>query len=278
MTIHNFNFNLLSGGFSRITDTWTGTFHAQDKCFKLYLPLSGKASLLVDGKLRDIQPDNLYFISGWHIEYQECINDMDIIWLHLIPESATLQFILSKTSVFHCIPLKKIKGIKKDIKTFKSVFKPYEFGEERTSSFLLSDSIHLNCKLQIFILSAISAVLDQFDISQIEKEILKMEIFKNATDFMDQNYLDNPSLREIAGKQFMAPNYFHKKFHDTFGLTPYEYMLNKRINLAKELLSFSSLHIKEVAVKTGYKDEFHFSRTFKKITGMSPKDFRKQTP
>lgn len=59
-------------------------------------------------------------------------------------------------------------------------------------------------------------------------------------------------------------------------MTPSKFIKEYRINISKQLLWNFSLPISTVGDKVGYPDQFHFSKTFKQITGMSPSDYREQ--
>ena len=62
-------------------------------------------------------------------------------------------------------------------------------------------------------------------------------------------------------------------FKTYYGLTPMDYLVKTRIDESKFLLTNSSLKIKEVANEVGYEDSLYFSKVFKKITGVSPKEY-----
>jgi AraC-like DNA-binding protein len=249
-----------------------------DSCFKLYLPLSGRVFLDIDGERKTVEPESLYFISGWHIERQICDDYMEVVWLHFIPDSLRLQFLLSHSAAFRAMPAKKFEWARECFMQIHKVFAPFREDLKLTQQVRPNVPYHLRVKLQSVILAVISDILEEMDERIHKKGMEAMERFHRATDFMDKTFLENPSLRELAEKVFMAPNYFHKTFRETFGITPFNYMLNKRMNLARELLAFSPLTVKEIALKSGYKDEFHFSKTFKKHTGLSPKAFRNKIP
>lgn len=64
-------------------------------------------------------------------------------------------------------------------------------------------------------------------------------------------------------------------FKEAFGITPYKYLLDRRISFAKELLSDTVLSVKEIAGRLCFADEYYFSGIFKKKTGLSPLKYRK---
>ena len=63
-------------------------------------------------------------------------------------------------------------------------------------------------------------------------------------------------------------------FKNLYGITPYAYVLNKKIDFAKKLLTDTSLSVKEVATKLHFSDEYYFSNIFKKKVGVSPLRYR----
>ena len=70
------------------------------------------------------------------------------------------------------------------------------------------------------------------------------------------------------------PSYLVSIFKICYGLTPMDYLVNKRIDEAKVLLEDGSLKIKDIASVVGYEDSLYFSKVFKKFTGVSPKEYK----
>ena len=68
-----------------------------------------------------------------------------------------------------------------------------------------------------------------------------------------------------------------KMFKQYFGITPYQYFLDKKIGLAKKLLENTNLSIADIAKRLCFSSQFSFSNTFKKKTNMSPTTYRKWT-
>ena len=75
-----------------------------------------------------------------------------------------------------------------------------------------------------------------------------------------------------------SKEYFKKLFKKETAYSLHEYLNARRIGQAKKLLEQTNLKIKNIAHKCGYKDEFHFSKIFKKKTGFSPSDWSKNNP
>jgi len=69
---------------------------------------------------------------------------------------------------------------------------------------------------------------------------------------------------------------FRKKFESAVGMPPGRYVMARRIERARKLLALQSLTNSEISGMLGFHDEFHFSKTFSRLTGLSPREFRKQ--
>ena len=88
-------------------------------------------------------------------------------------------------------------------------------------------------------------------------------------------HLDTPlSLERLAAVAGMDLFRFARAFKQSTGSSPHRYLLEARINLAKELLRDPSLTITEIALQTGFATPSHFSVTFRRIAGVTPRAFR----
>ena len=99
-----------------------------------------------------------------------------------------------------------------------------------------------------------------------------------ARDVMDRDYaseLDIPSLARVAP---MSPAHFSRQFAATFGETPHRYLQRRRIERAMTLLRDQDRSVTEVALAVGYDSLGTFSRTFRRVTGRTPSDFRDEAP
>ncbi|MBN1669698.1 MAG: helix-turn-helix transcriptional regulator [Kiritimatiellae bacterium] len=92
---------------------------------------------------------------------------------------------------------------------------------------------------------------------------------------IERRYRARLAVKELADGAGLSVGYFTRAFKARFGLSPISYQQRLRIDAARNLLLSTSLLSKEIAWRTGFEDEYFFSKTFKKLAGVSPRAFRK---
>ncbi len=109
------------------------------------------------------------------------------------------------------------------------------------------------------------------DIYRDSKNIIGDSKIAKSVLYIEQNCLKRDFSLEIAAeKSFMSETYFRKLFKKELGVSPKQYVIEKRMEYAKGLLVAGYFSIREIAFQCGYNDEKHFSSEFKKHTGVSP--------
>jgi AraC family transcriptional regulator len=92
-----------------------------------------------------------------------------------------------------------------------------------------------------------------------------------------QDNLDQPlSLDDLAQVALLSPNYFISMFQRSTGMTPYKYVLQQRVEYAKELLTYSKLSLMEIAHKCGFPDQSQFTTTFRRHMGVTPGQYKRR--
>ena len=101
------------------------------------------------------------------------------------------------------------------------------------------------------------------------------EVVENVLIYLRENYAQQIDFSAIAEQQAVSAPYLSRIFKEQVGMTPSKFLADYRMQVAKKLLQDTSLSVKEVATRVGFSDQFHFSKTFKQFTGLSPVQFRK---
>jgi AraC family transcriptional regulator len=91
---------------------------------------------------------------------------------------------------------------------------------------------------------------------------------------VEEKLADNIRLVELAEAAGMSVFHFAKMFKKSTGQSPYQYVMARRIDTAKQLLRNQAMSVLEVSVRTGFVDQRHFTRVFRRKIGASPTAFR----
>ncbi|MDD3278105.1 MAG: helix-turn-helix domain-containing protein [Lachnospiraceae bacterium] len=109
----------------------------------------------------------------------------------------------------------------------------------------------------------------------IFKSVNKKYVVRQITKYLEKHYQEKISLDQIAANMYLSPFYISKIFKSETGDTPINYLINLRMEKAKEILDGEpTKSIQSIAAAVGYEDAYHFSKIFKKYSGMSPLHYR----
>ena len=126
---------------------------------------------------------------------------------------------------------------------------------------------HLYLFLDYFMRSTVSTVV---------KGSTKLQDYyiKEAITYIEQNFQNDISVVDIANRLGINRSYFGKIFKQTLKQTPQEFLINYRMIKANELLRLTKMSIGDISKAVGYENQLHFSRAFKKIYNISPREWR----
>ena len=108
----------------------------------------------------------------------------------------------------------------------------------------------------------------------LEKDSDQPLVIKKIIHYLEKNFYMDIDLIGIGNLAALSPNYICELFKKNHFKSPMKYLVNFRINHAKQLLSKSDNSVKEIALMCGYQDEHYFSKMFRKHTGTTPSLFR----
>lgn len=100
--------------------------------------------------------------------------------------------------------------------------------------------------------------------------------FISVKDYLDIHYMENISLDGLSEKFYISKYHLIREFKHSFGLTPIEYLEKRRVKEAKYLLSNTEMDMTNISRSLGFSSSSYFSERFKKITNITPTEYRKQ--
>ncbi|UYZ38713.1 AraC family transcriptional regulator [Clostridium beijerinckii] len=183
---------------------------------------------------------------------------------------------------YRCINIKK--DVMKKI-TFEITGKEYLpnfmefvlFRNELTSSL---KELHLmimeeekNLKKEELFLFIIEQLIREYSnpVSEMTIQEASAEI-KTVCDYLENNYMENITLNQLSNLTGLSKYYLLHSFTKQKGISPYNYLQTIRIGKAKKMLEQGIAPI-DVAFKTGFTDQSHFTNFFKKLIGLTPKQY-----
>ena len=135
----------------------------------------------------------------------------------------------------------------------------------------------------------IESVVNITDLTRVPREMLKKycrlvqvhslskysKNIQKALNYIDFNYTEHFTLNQLAEIAGISTSYLSTQFKKETGVTITDYVINLRIRRSLPLLATTSLPISEISEKVGFQDYNYFTRTFKKVMGKSPSQYRK---
>ncbi|TDF99667.1 response regulator transcription factor [Paenibacillus piri] len=107
------------------------------------------------------------------------------------------------------------------------------------------------------------------------KESAPVDLVKEVIHYMEQHYMDDIGIGQIAGVLNVSANYLSGLFHKKTGVMFVKYLTRIRMLKAKELLMNTNLQVRQVAEQVGYYSTRHFTKLFTQTFGYYPSDYRK---
>lgn len=161
----------------------------------------------------------------------------------------------------------------------------FDADDKMLSSFILSIENELNNKktgykiqVRFLLLSALIHIMRNYSYTQSDTEFTggkTTEQLKNAMLYIDKNLANHLTLKEIADVACMTQTYFSSVFKKFNGISPWEYITIKRVEMAINMLKTSNMSKIEIAEYCGFSGASNFYKAFSRITGKRPKDFCK---
>lgn len=110
-----------------------------------------------------------------------------------------------------------------------------------------------------------------------ENEQETNEVVRLIHEYVEEHLDGDLSLTRLAERVYLTPFYLSRLFKQKTGKSITDYILEVRINKAKQLLSETPLKIYEISMRVGYESSAYFTKFFKKITQLTPQEFRDST-
>jgi transcriptional regulator GlxA family with amidase domain len=102
-------------------------------------------------------------------------------------------------------------------------------------------------------------------------------IIRRIEELVAKHLEGGVSVAELASSQGYSPSHFCRMFRGSFGVPPHTYLIRRRVAVAQQLLTRTDLALADIALKTGFSDQSHLSRSFRRFAGIAPRAYRALT-
>ena len=220
----------------------------------------GKGIISVDNKEYILQKNEAFCIprNKGHFYYACDENPWSILWVHIKGED-TKYFPLDECRIIH---FSTEASINRMFFLFDLLFRVLD-----VSYYSLGNFIYISQVLNL-IMGETYCREKPKSVSSENRQVTYI------VRFMYKNLDKNLTLKQILDEFKCSKSHLNDIFHKATQHSPMDFYINLKVQEACKLLRSTDLLIYEVAERLGYKDQYYFSRTFKKITGMSPSDYR----
>lgn len=245
-------------------EDWHSTIHSHDFS-ELFLILGGKGQFFVSGCRHEVSADDLIIINP-QVEHTE-LSLQAVPLEYIVLGIDGLQF-SDKNSAAHSFSPVRISYRGEKIQQY---FELLLWEVQRTQPGY--DAV---CQNLLNIIMLLIRRHEQVDISITASQNIDSDC-ASVKRFIDNHFREPISLETLAEAVHQSKFYMAHTFKDTFGISPIRYLTKRRVEECKHLLSTTDYSISEISSIAGFSSISVFSQTFKRITHLSPNEFRKQT-
>lgn len=107
---------------------------------------------------------------------------------------------------------------------------------------------------------------------------LPPRVWKALQTFIEDQLHEDISLEDMAQVARLSPYHFSRCFKETTGTSPHQYLIARRVEHARNLLTHSDLSLAQIAVQSGFSDQSHLTRHMKRILGQTPNTLLPRSP
>jgi len=284
-TLLGHNFSLLHVDHVHLNEKWNYS-NVISPYFRIYYIDEGEGSISIKHEKTVLEPGYLYIIPSFTLCHLFCKVYLSQYFLHFFEESAEgISLFENNRKVI------KVAAGSTDITNFKRLLEinpgrginrsdnPSEYEKNayyksyQDLNKTVNDSVYF--ETQGIILQLISRFLNSNRFKSKPPEPIPSKIL-DAIRYIQVNLKENITVNYLASRANVHQDYFSRLFLRYTGQRPLSYLHEKRIERAQYLLATTNLSYTEIAENIGFESLSHFSKIFKKVTSLTPGEYKKQ--
>lgn len=261
----DWNFGPICSGFSRI-----------------YWVDKGCASVIINGRQHGLTPGHLYLIPTLLTHYDRNDTDFGHYYVHFLDrtkkileyyERYALPFQVDAVHADHAI-IHRLMELCPSVSLTNSQPSAYDTSITTLEATRRYQSQPLGIRMEVS--SLLQQLLSRFFVHARQRHKVDDERIAHTLYVIEKNLSDVPDLDHLAADVSLCKHSFIRLFKRQMGTTPTDYVIRQRIHRAQMQFIDGENSVKRVALSLGYDNISYFSRLFKKVTDVSPKEFIRQ--
>ena len=254
-TLNSLSLIIQTHGYCRLNANWKSKIEMSSPFNRLYLVKKGDGFLQV-GDRRIKLGKNKAYLMPLNIKFKHwCTGNLEKFYFHFLlkPHPAYDVFELYNPSAF-VLPADKML-------------------DRLTNSFSADDEkgiVRFKNHLMMQIAAFIGDKADDYD-----RKIRAGAKYQKLFEYIGQNLSARLSVKNSAAVMDFTPQYLSTVFKADLGISLKDYLMERILRKAQELLMNTDEHIKEIAYQLGFQDQYYFSKFFSRKSGLTPKEYRK---
>lgn len=247
---------------------------------RIYYIYEGNAKLKLPKGIIDLKPHHMYFIPAFTTHSYICNSYFSLFYIHLYEDNNNGVSLLDdwefpteiKASDNDMELVRRLCEINPFMKLPQSDPSSYDNRPTLMKSLIINKSRAIYDKVESR--GIVYIILSRFLRHAHKAVSVRDERVEKTIDYIRTNLYSNINVGELAQMVFLSTNHFIKLFKHEMHYTPLQYITRKRIEKAQLLLATCDMPVKSIAYKLFFDDYSYFCRIFKKITGVTPKEYR----
>jgi len=253
---------------------------------RIYYIDQGEGELSGSGEVTKLEPGFLYIIPSFTLCNMKCDNHLGQYFVQFFEDSS------DGISLFaHHRTILRVEATALDLQLFNRLLeinpgrginrsdnpKVYEkdvfYKEYQELNNLQSVAASMETQGILWLLTA--RFLSPNVLSEQDAQMIPVKLAETL-DYIELNMHAELSVNFLASRINQHPDYFSRQFKAYTGTRPVNYINKKRVERAQYLMATTRMNYSEISIQTGFSNISYFSKAFKKLTGMSPRDYKKQ--
>ncbi|MFZ2538810.1 MAG: AraC family transcriptional regulator [Oscillospiraceae bacterium] len=264
-TFHKINAKLIYISMSKYESDWDSTPHTHQFTEFFYV-LKGKGRFFVDGKTFDVKEDDFIVINP-NVEHTEFSLDATPLEYAVLGVEG-LSFLFSKEDSQESYDVYNYRAYREEVLFFLKIMLRELQGKEP-----YNETVYNNI-FEVLVIHMMR--YENFNMSVMPPKSTNKESGL-VRRYIDANFKHNITLDDLAKIAHINKYYLVHAFKKSYGISPVNYLIEKRIEESKHLLKTTNTSLSKIAGVVGFSSPSYFSQAFKTATGKTPNEYRKET-